>query len=216
MDGNGRWAIKRSLSRLEGHQAGFATAREAIIYLSELGVPCITIFSFSTENWKRPKDEITGLLKLLEIGLNELSKEFYDHNIIIRHLGQQDKLPLFLRKGINNMIEKTQSNTGTIVNVAFDYGSRTEIINATKQMIQDHISVKAIDEVSFESYLSTKDLPDVDLIIRTGGEQRLSNFLLWQAAFAELYFTDTLWPDFGRIEIDKALAEYSSRTIGKR
>ncbi len=211
MDGNGRWAAKRGLSRVEGHRAGFKTAREAVISFSELGIPYVTLFSFSTENWKRPHEEISGLMKLLEIGLDEVSKELNRHNIVLRHLGRLENLSPLLRYRINDIIKRTRGNTGTVVTMAFDYGGRSEILDALKRMITNKVHADEISETTFGQYLYDPSLPEVDLLIRTSGEQRISNFLLWQSAYAELYFTDTLWPDFDQLQIYKAIKAYSNR-----
>ena len=211
MDGNGRWATARGLPRLEGHRAGLDKAGDAVLGLAEAGVSFITLFSFSTENWKRPKDEIAGILKLLAEALEKTVKELDSRNIVIRHLGRLDRLALPLRKGVEHVVERTRGNTGAVASFAFDYGGRAEIVEAAARAIKSGIKPDALDEASFEKYLNTAGLPDVDLLVRTGGEKRLSNFLPWQSAYAELYFTDTLWPDFSHEEIEKALAEYARR-----
>ncbi len=211
MDGNGRWATTRGLARLEGHRAGLEKAGDAVLGFAEMGVAFVTLFSFSTENWKRPKEEIAGILKLLAEAMERTAKELDNRNIVIRHLGRLDRLAPPLRHRVKEVVERTKSNTGAIASFAFDYGGRAEIVEAAKRLIKDDRRPDIIDERSFEKYLHTAGLPDVDLLVRTGGEKRLSNFLLWQSAYAELYFTDTLWPDFGRAEIDKALDEYARR-----
>jgi undecaprenyl diphosphate synthase len=211
MDGNGRWAVGRGLPRLEGHRAGLKNISEAVRALVELGVPYVTLFSFSTENWKRPKDEIVGLLKLLAEALDDTAKELHGLDIVIRHLGRLDRLPLSLRLGIGRIVEQTKGNKGAVASFAFDYGGRTEIIEATRKAVESGIRPGKIDETLFEGFLNTAGLPDVDLLVRTGGEKRLSNFLLWQSAYAELYFTDTPWPDFNHAEIEKALADFTRR-----
>ncbi len=211
MDGNGRWATTRGLPRLEGHRAGLEKASDAVLSFAEMGVSFITLFSFSTENWKRPKDEIAGILKLLAEAMERTAKELDRRNIVIRHLGRLDRLAPPLRKGVEHIVERTKGNTGAVASFAFDYGGRAEIVEATRKFIKSGVKPDALDEAIFEKHLHTSGLPDVDLLIRTGGEKRLSNFLLWQSAYAELYFTDTLWPDFGRSEIDLAMAEYARR-----
>lgn len=211
MDGNGRWAIKQGLERLEGHRAGLKNIPEVIRYLNDAGVGCITLFSFSTENWKRPKAEVNGLLKLLGEALEETTRKLDEHNIVIRHLGRLDRLPVALKLGISRVVDKTSANTGATTCFAFDYGSRAEIVEAARRAIKQDIKHQDLNEEIFGNLLNSAGMPDVDLVIRTGGEQRLSNFLLWQSAYAELYFTDTLWPDFNDREIEKALADYAKR-----
>lgn len=211
MDGNGRWATARGLPRLEGHQAGLEKVSEVVLSIAGAGVEYITLFSFSTENWKRPKEEVAGILKLLAEALERTAGELNDRNISIRHLGRLDRLSLPLRKGVEHIIQRTAGNTGAVASFAFDYGGRAEIVEAARRAVNEGRSASSIDEETFGEYLHTSGLPDVDLLIRTGGEKRLSNFLLWQSAYAELYFTDTLWPDFGREEIARALAEYARR-----
>ena len=211
MDGNGRWATARGLPRLEGHRAGLEKAGDAVLGFAEAGVSFITLFSFSTENWKRPKEEIAGILKLLAEALERTGKQLDDRNIAIRHLGRLDRLSLPLRHGVKELVERTGGNTGAVASFAFDYGGRAEIVEAARKLVKRGASAEAIDEAAFEKQLNTAGVPDVDLLVRTGGEMRLSNFLPWQASYAELYFTDTLWPDFTRDEIDKALAEYARR-----
>lgn len=211
MDGNGRWAVARGLPRLEGHRAGLNNVSNAVRELVAMGVSHVTLFSFSTENWKRPKDEISGLLKLLAEALEQTAQELHRENIVIRHLGRLDRLPISLRLGIARIMEQTHNNTGAVASFAFDYGGRTEIVDAAKKAMESGLKPGKIDEAAFEGFLNTAGLPDVDLVIRTGGEKRLSNFLLWQSAYSELYFTDTLWPDFNHAEIEKALADYARR-----
>lgn len=211
MDGNGRWATKKGLSRIDGHRAGFNRARDTIITCSKIGIKYVTLFAFSTENWKRPSIEIKGLMQLLEDGLNEISTDFKHHNIALHHLGRLDKLSPMLLNRINNLEKQTDKNKGTVASFAFDYGGRSEILDAVKCILEEKPEINQITESSFYDYCYSPDLPDVDLLIRTSGEQRISNFLLWQIAFAELHFTDTLWPDFDRTALLKALNEYASR-----
>lgn len=199
------------MERLEGHRAGLKNIPEVIKTLTELGVPYITLFSFSTENWKRPPEEVNGLLRLLAEALDETARQLDDHDVIVRHLGKLDRLPSNLRNGIKKIEEKTKNNTGSTASFAFDYGSRSEITDAARQAMAKKLKPDDLDENTFEKFLNTAGLPDVDLLVRTGGEKRLSNFLLWQSAYAELYFTDTLWPDFDRGEIEKALDDYAGR-----
>ena len=211
MDGNGRWAKQRNLPRLEGHQAGVENMRSAIDYFSQLQVKYFTVYGFSTENWNRPKEEINGLLNLLQEIIDEETQKLHRQGVRIRHLGQLERLPRNLQVAINKAIELTRNNTGLNFSFAFSYGGRTEIVDAARRLIAEGIPAEKIDEKLFNSYLYTADLPEVDLVIRTGGELRISNFLIWQAAYSEYYFTDVLWPDFDNKEIDQALLAYSQR-----
>ncbi len=211
MDGNGRWAKQRALPRLVGHRQGANTAQKVVETFTEYKIPCLTLYAFSTENWNRPRSEINGIFKILEERLDEGIKYAQENGIRIRHLGKPDGLSLRLQEKVKLALELTQNNSLTTVNLAFNYGGRDEIIEATRSLILDCISPQDIDEKVFSQYLYTTDIPDPDLIIRTGGEMRLSNFLIWQSAYAEIYFTSVLWPDFDRKEINKALIAYSQR-----
>lgn len=211
MDGNGRWAKQRNLPRLAGHQAGVENMRSAIDYFSQLQVKYFTVYGFSTENWNRPKEEINGLLHLLKEIIDEETQKLHRQGVRIRHLGQLERLPRNLQVAINKIVDLTKNNTGLNFSFAFSYGGRTEIVDAVRRLIAEGIPAEKIDEKLFNSYLYTADLPEVDLVIRTGGELRVSNFLIWQAAYSEYYFTDVLWPDFDKKEIDKALLAYSQR-----
>jgi undecaprenyl diphosphate synthase len=211
MDGNGRWAKQRNLPRLAGHQAGVDNMRSAIDYFSQLQVKYFTVYGFSTENWNRPKEEINGLLNLLQEIIDEETQKLHRQGVRIRHLGQLERLPRNLQVAINKAVELTRNNTGLNFSFAFSYGGRTEIVDAARRLIAEGIPAEKIDEKLFNSYLYTADLPEVDLVIRTGGELRVSNFLIWQAAYSEYYFTDVLWPDFDNKEIDQALLAYSQR-----
>lgn len=211
MDGNGRWAKKRNLPRLEGHQAGVENMRAAIEYFGQLKVQYLTVYGFSTENWNRPKEEINGLLSLLQETIDEETNKLHRQGVRIRHLGQLERLPQNLQVAINEAVDLTRHNAGLNFSFAFSYGGRTEIVDAARRLIAEGVKAEEIDEKLFNSYLYTADLPEVDLLIRTGGELRVSNFLIWQAAYSEYYFTDVLWPDFNQKEIDKALLAYSQR-----
>lgn len=211
MDGNGRWAEQRGLSRLEGHRAGLKSTRAVIRCLDGYGVKYVTLYSFSTENWSRPQKEVKGLLRLLGQSIRKELKEFNEANIRLCHIGRLDRLPAVLKKTITQAIELTGDNSGMTLCLAFDYGSRLEITDAVRRIISDGIPPQKIDEALFNSYLYTAGLPDVDLVIRTSGEYRISNFLLWQSAYSEYYFSDVLWPDFGSKEVEKALTAYSQR-----
>ena len=211
MDGNGRWAKQRGLPRLEGHRAGAENMRSVIEYFIKLKLKHLTLYSFSTENWKRPEEEIAGLLHLLEELIDKETLELHDRGVKLHHLGRLDGLSQSLQQAINRVVELTKNNTGMTLSVAFNYGGRAEILDAVHRIVASGIPHQNIDEKLFDSYLYTAGLPDVDLVIRTGGELRLSNFLIWQAAYSEYYFTKVLWPDFGNKEIEKALLSYSQR-----
>jgi len=211
MDGNGRWAKKRGLPRLEGHQAGVENLRSVIEYFVKLKLKYLTLYGFSTENWKRPKAEIDGLLNLLEESIERETLKLHQNGVKIRHLGRRDRLPSGLQRAITKAVELTKDNKGMTVSFAFDYGGRAEILEAVRRIIAEGIPPKKINEQLFDSYLYTAGLPEVDLLIRTAGELRISNFLIWQAAYSEYYFAEVFWPDFNAKEIDKALLAYSRR-----
>ncbi len=211
MDGNRRWAEQRGLPKLKGHQAGLENMRSVTEYLGQCQVKYVTIFAFSTENWNRPRGEVAGLLQLLEERIDKEALEFHNRGVKLRHLGQLDGLSQNLQMLINRAIELTKNNVRMTLSFAFNYGGRSEILDAIRRLIADGIAPQNIDEKLFNSYLYTADLPDVDLVIRTGGELRISNFLVWQTAYSEYYFTPVLWPDFGRKEVEKALLSYSQR-----
>ncbi|MAF85916.1 MAG: di-trans,poly-cis-decaprenylcistransferase [Dehalococcoidales bacterium] len=211
MDGNGRWAEKQGLPRLEGHRAGVENIRPIIECLDEYRIRCVTLYAFSTENWDRPEDEINGLLYLLEEALDKEVPKLHKRGIRIRHIGRLEELAAGPQLAIRKAIELTKNNTGITFSFAFNYGGRIEILDAVRCIIAKGIPPENIDENLFNSYLYTASLPNVDLLIRTGGELRISNFLLWQAAYSEYYFTEVLWPDFDRKEVEKALIAYSQR-----
>jgi undecaprenyl diphosphate synthase len=211
MDGNGRWAKQRGLPRLEGHRAGVENMPSVIEYFIKLQLNYLTLYGFSTENWSRPEEEITGLFLLLGEIIDKETLKLHKRGVRLRHLGQLDRLPENLQLAINRAIELTKNNTGMNLNFALNYGGRAEILDAVCRIIAEGIPSENIDEKLFSSYLYTADLPEVDLVIRTGGEFRISNFLMWQAAYSEYYFTKVLWPDFDSKEIDKALLSYSQR-----
>ncbi len=211
MDGNGRWAEQRGLPRIDGHRAGIEAVRSTIECLDEYQIKYVTLYGFSTENWKRPKDEVDGLFRLLTEIIDRETAKLHQRGVRLRHLGQLDKLSPHLRQAIKRAEELTGDNPGMTIAFALNYGGRAEILDAVRQLIAEGIPRQKIDEGFFDRYLYTAGLPDVDLVIRTGGELRLSNFLVWQAAYAEYYFTDLLWPDFNHEEIEKALLSYSQR-----
>jgi len=211
MDGNRRWAERRGLPRFEGHIAGLESLRTAIRYLNQHPIKCVTLYGFSTENWNRPQYEVARLFHLLEEIVDKETRELHKKDIKICHLGRLQELPQGLQQAINRTIELTKNNSGMTLSLAFNYGGRTEILDAVRRIIAEGISPQSIDEELFNNYLYTTGLPDVDLLIRTGGELRISNFLIWQTAYSEYYFTDVLWPDFNEKEIEKALLAYSQR-----
>ena len=211
MDGNGRWAEKRVLPHIAGHRAGIEAARSTIQCLNHYQVKYLTLYSFSTENWKRPQDEIASLFQLMDEKITEESAELHKQGVRMRHLGQLDRLSPSLQQSLSDAIELTRHNRGMTLSIALNYGGRLEILDAVHRLIADGVPPQEIDERLFNQYLYTADLPDVDLVIRTCGELRLSNFLIWQAAYAELYFTDVLWPDFNWEETENALLDYSQR-----
>ncbi len=211
MDGNGRWAKGRGLPRMMGHKAGGDNIRPVVKVCADHGVRYLTLYAFSTENWNRPKVEVAGLLSLLARRIDKETRLFHEANVRLIHIGRVDRLSQKLRQKIETAIELTKSNTGLTLCLAFDYGGRDEIVQAARRLSSDNIPDSMIDETVLSQFLYTAGIPDPDLIIRTGGEIRLSNFLLWQAAYSELYFTPVLWPDLGRKEIEEALSEYEQR-----
>jgi len=211
MDGNGRWAKARGLPRLAGHRAGTENLRRVIEACAELGVKILTIYAFSTENWRRPLEEIHGLFSLLEQMIDRELDDLDRNGVQIRHLGSLHGVPERLQQKIRLAVERTQGNSRLILCVAFNYGGRQEIVEAVRRIIADGIPPEAVNEDVISRYLYTAGLPDPDLIIRTSGELRLSNFLLWQAAYAEFYVTPVYWPDFDREELLKAIEAYSRR-----
>ena len=211
MDGNGRWARQRGLSRQAGHRAGTENIRRVIEAFAERGVKYLTLFASSTENWGRPKKEVDTLLRLLGRVINREIDTLHENGIRLRHIGRLDPLSPRLQKKVHEAIELTKNNQRMTVNVAFNYGGRAEILDAVQRIVADGLTPERINEEVFHSYLYTAELPDPDLIIRTAGELRMSNFLLWQSAYAEYYATPTYWPDFEAAEIDRALEAYSHR-----
>lgn len=210
MDGNRRWAKLHGKSAIEGHRAGALALENVVRYLGSCHLSYLTVYAFSTENWRRTKIEIQGLFLLVEEILNKKLDELQKNDIKLQHLGRLDELPLNVRKVITHAVEITKNNT-MVFNFALNYGGRREIVDASRKMVTEGIDAEQVDEASFAKYLYLKDLPDVDLVIRTGGEARLSNFMTWQTVYSELYFTDVLWPDFDSEEIDKALEFYALR-----
>jgi len=211
MDGNGRWAEQHGLPRLEGHRAGVENIRPIIEYFNEQQIKYATLYAFSTENWERPEEEVAGLLDLLEKAIDREVPELHKRGVRISHLGRFEELPPNTQLAINKALKLTKNNTRMTFSFAFNYGGRIEILDAVRHIIADSVPPETIDENLFNRYLYTADLPDVDLLIRTGGELRTSNFMMWQTAYSEYYFTDTLWPDFTKKEAKKALIAYSRR-----
>ena len=211
MDGNGRWAQEHGLPRLEGHRAGTENIRRVLRSCGEHGIKIVTIYAFSTENWFRPSDEVRGLIRILERVLENEVENLHQEGVKLRHVGELEGLPDRLRKAVLDAIELTKDNDRLILNVAFNYGGRAEILRAARRLLEDNPDPNEIDEELFGDYLYTAGLPDPDLIIRTGGEMRLSNFLIWQSAYAEYYSTPTFWPDFDKEELTKALKAYARR-----
>ena len=211
MDGNGRWARARGLPRLMGHRAGTENIRRVLEGCVEFGIKVLTIYAFSTENWARPPEEVQGLMRLLNETIQRQLPELHRNGVQIRHSGRLSGIDPSLQEQIRSAVELTQHNDRIILNVAFNYGGRAEILDAIRHLMADGIRPEELTEELFSRYLYTGGLPDPDLIIRTGGEYRLSNFLIWQAAYAEYYATPTFWPDFDKEELRKALIEYARR-----
>ena len=211
MDGNGRWAQERGLSRNAGHRAGTENIRNIIRTFGERGVEVLTLYAFSTENWTRPRREVNALMRLIGRVINREIKELHRNGVRLVHIGDLEPLEPQIRKKVEQALELTKDNDRMTVAVAFNYGSRAEIINAVRRIVAAGVPPERIDEQLFSSYLYTAGLPDPDLVIRTAGEVRLSNFLLWQSSYAELYATPTYWPDFDAAEVDRALAAYARR-----
>ena len=215
MDGNGRWAKQRGLSRITGHRNGVNAVRNLIEAAAELGIKYLTIYAFSTENWTRPDDEVAALMDLMVQSLNNETENLIKNNIRLKTIGENDRFSSDIKKQLNETINKTSTCTGLNLIIALSYSSRWEITNAAKQIAVDvkngTVDTELINETTFEKYLTTAGIPDPDLLIRTSGEMRISNFLLWQMAYTELYITDTLWPDFCKEDLYKAIIDYQSR-----
>lgn len=215
MDGNGRWAAQRGNDRIFGHQHGVDAVRASIKAAAEIGVKYLTLYAFSTENWNRPKREVDALMSLMVNVIKSESDELLKNNICLKTIGDRESLPKKVRNEVDKMIEKLSKNTGLTVVMALSYSSRWEIINAVKTIVDDvkkgKIEPSDISQELFPDYLSTANIPDPELMIRTSGEKRLSNFLLWQVAYAELYFTSKLWPDFSEEDLWEAICNYQHR-----
>ncbi len=212
MDGNRRWARHRGVPELEGHSAGVEAIRGLLRHAVSRGIQVLTLYAFSRENWARTDEEVVGLFGLLEAAIRSETAELREQGVHVRLIGRADELPPETRRSIDSALEATASGDRLILNIAFNYAGRTELVDAIRRIVRAGIPADEIDESTVTRVLYTGDLPDPDLVIRTGGEQRLSNFLIWQSAYAELYTTETLWPDFGPEGLDVALAEYATRT----
>ena len=211
MDGNGRWAQARGLPRPAGHRAGTENLRRVLRAAVEFGIEVLTIYAFSTENWKRPESEVRGLMSIFERMIDRELAELHKEGVQLRHIGRLERISPRFRQIILDAVELTKNNQQLILNVAFDYGGRTELVDAIRRIVADGVPAEQVDESLVGRYLYTTGCPDPDLIIRTSGEMRISNFLIWQGAYAELYVTPTLWPDFDKDELYKALEDYNRR-----
>jgi undecaprenyl diphosphate synthase len=215
MDGNGRWASRRNLPRVAGHKEGEKAITDVIRAASEWGLGALTLFAFSTENWNRPENEVTFLMSFNRNLLNKRVDEFHQRNIRIRHLGRRDRIPPSTLRAIDNAVELTKNNTGLNLNIAFNYGGRAEIVDAVKRLAlsvaEGELDPTGMDEEDFRRFLYAPEVPDPDLLIRTAGEMRISNFLLWELAYTEIYCTEVLWPDFRREHLAEAIRDYQRR-----
>lgn len=213
MDGNGRWAKAQGKKRTDGHKQGVKNVRNIAIYANSLGIKCLTLYAFSTENWKRPIEEVDYLMSLPKVFFSAYLKELMDKNIKVTMIGDINRIPDEAKKIFLDAIDKTKNNTGMILNFALNYGSRDEIVKACLKFAEVYKQelISTLDEESFKQYLMTHDLPEIDLLIRTSGEMRISNFLLYQIAYSELIFRDEAWPDFDKQSLDDCLKEYESR-----
>tara|TARA_B100000902_G_scaffold397901_1_gene463030 strand:+ start:1155 stop:1877 length:723 start_codon:yes stop_codon:yes gene_type:complete len=211
MDGNGRWAKSKGKLRAFGHQNGVKSVRDTVEAAAEIGIKFLTLYAFSTENWSRPDSEVNALMTLLVSAINKETKTLMENNIKLITIGDTEGLPYKAQKELREAIEKTKYNTRMTLVLALSYSGRWDILNATKNLLKDNISAKNVTEDIFQQYLTTKSVPDPELLIRTSGEYRISNFLLWQIAYSELYFTDTLWPDFRRPNLERAILDYQNR-----
>lgn len=211
MDGNGRWAKKRHRPRQFGHRAGVETVRQVVEDASEIGIQCLTLYSFSTENWTRPKTEVAALMSLLKEYIHSDLERLRKEGVCIRILGRREGLPSDILELIDKAVSETAQNDRFFLNIAFNYGGRDEILRGIKKAASEGADLSSLDEAQFGSYLDTAGLPDPDLVIRTSGERRISNYLLWQAAYAEFVFSDVLWPDFEKKHLIDALNEFRTR-----
>ncbi len=211
MDGNGRWAASRGLPRLAGHEQGTSNIRRITEAAGKLGIRYLTLWAFSTENWSRPPEEVSGIVRILGETLDRELEELHRQGAQLRHIGSLDGLPEPMREAVLAAIELTRENDTLVLTLAFDYGGRQELISAIRNLVADGVPPELIDDETISRYLYTSDLPDPDLIIRTSGEYRLSNFLVWQSAYSELYFSPVLWPEFGPEDLEEAVRDFSRR-----
>ena len=215
MDGNGRWAKNRFLPRIAGHKEGMNRVVDIVEECCKIGVRTLTLYAFSTENWKRPEEEVSGLMNILVVYINSQLKRILENNIIFRVIGDYSKLPSSIVKLLDNSIDKSKDNNGMVLNIALNYGGRAEIISSIKNLYKDiekgKLSLDELNEESFKNYLYTKENSDVDLMIRTGNEKRISNFLIYQLAYSEFYFTDVLWPEFYADDLYDAIYDFQNR-----
>ncbi len=211
MDGNGRWALQRGLPRTVGHQEGRKSVRRVVEMCRDLGVPVLTLYTFSTENWNRPPEEVAFLMNLIETVAREEIEELHQNDVRVNVLGKIEALPPSLQEELERDMKLTQNNRGLLLNLAINYGGRSEIVEACRRLLRSGVSPDQISEEIFSRYLYTAGQPDPDLLIRTAGERRLSNFLLWQSAYAEIYVTDVLWPDFTKADLLEAILDYQGR-----
>ena len=211
MDGNGRWARSRGLPRVAGHREGTENLRRILRAAVEFGIEILTIYAFSTENWGRPDEEVHGLLSILRTVIEEEVPKLHEEGVRLRHLGRLERIPPELQARIQEAIDMTRHNDRLVVNVAFSYGGRAEIVDAIRALIAEGVAPERVDEAAVSAHLYTAGQPDPDLVIRTSGEMRLSNFLVWQAAYAEFYTTPTFWPDFDKDELYAALKDFNER-----
>jgi len=211
MDGNGRWAKSKGRLRVFGHKNGVEAVRDTVEAAAEIGVEFLTLYAFSTENWNRPKNEVSALMTLLVSAINKETATLMKNNIRLSTIGDTSSLPSKAKKELMEAIDKTKDNTRMVLILALSYSGRWDIVNATKNMLLKNVDPSSINEDMFQQYLATKSVPDPELLIRTSGEYRISNFLLWQIAYSELYFTNTLWPDFRRANLEKAIIDYQRR-----
>lgn len=214
MDGNGRWAEKKGLPRREGHKAGVKTLKKIARSAGEMGISCLTVYAFSTENWKRPRQEVDFLMNLFRQTLKNEAEELAKNDIRINIIGRRKGLSNSILKTINQIEKITENNKKMVLNIAFNYGGRAEIVDSIKKIIKEKekgLNLEEFNEKDFKNYLYNPSFPEVELLIRTGGEQRLSNFMLWQSAYAELYFTDKYWPDFDSEDLKKAIKVFNER-----
>lgn len=215
MDGNGRWAKAQNLDRTEGHRRGVESVRTAMKAASEIGIKYLTLYTFSTENWNRPAEEVDALMELMVQAVARETAELVENGIVLKVIGEIDRLPAKTRQALNDCLEATSKGNSSTVILALSYSSKWEITNAARKIAQDvkdgNLEVSDITESMFPNYLTTKDYPDPDILIRTGGEYRISNFLMWQISYSELYFSDELWPDFTHDSLYKAVVDFQSR-----